>query len=112
MFGRSFYTNPPVEHKEHYSHDNCSGYRVRINVLDDGSLQRENFEIDLNQPKTPQSGIETKICDLSFALKAGMSVSSERCQLSALDNTNPLNSFRAAKSLADTAETHLSNKKK
>lgn len=107
MFRRSFYVVPPVEHKEHYKLDSDSGYRVRTNILEDGTSVEEHYVIDLSKPQTPQSGIDVVTLDLAYAIKNNRSISSNTCMLSALDNTNPLNSFKAAKSLCDTVVDNL-----
>lgn len=107
MFRRSFYVAPPVDHKEHYKLDSDSGYRVRTNILEDGTSVEEQYVIDLSKPQTPQSGMEVVTLDLAYAIKHNRSISNDSCLLSALDNTNPFSSFKAAKSLCDVAADNL-----
>ena len=80
--------------------------RVR-KQLDNGSVvdDVELVMVDRNKPFTPQSGIDTKIGDLAFAISHGQKIETSRAYLSKVRSGNPFD----LKVLGDQIETTFNN---
>lgn len=111
MFGRNHFVNNTENPFEDLS--SRPAFRCVAKVVEDDNkdviVTYENKSIDLSTPIPPQSGLGTLVGDLSFAPNL-RNITHSPSLISALDNTNPLSSYRAARSLVDTAASHFEEK--
>lgn len=76
--------------------------KIVVNVEEDNGFYREKIEfhsVSSREPQTPQTGIETKACDLSFMLAHNIDVKHGSVSLPLIYH-NPFESFSAAAAAA------------
>lgn len=76
--------------------------KIVVNVEEDNGFYREKVEVtsvSSREPQTPQTGVETKACDLSFMLAHNIDVKHGSVSLPLVYH-NPFESFSAAAAAA------------
>lgn len=113
MFGRNHFVNPPKRVGEFLGERHATRYLTENFADDNGDSATRVVakDIDLSQPQTPQSGIETRLYDLSYCLRSSLPIPEGKAQLHLLGGGNPLSDFRITQSVLRNTEENINNSK-